>query len=198
MKKSAWIVAGIMGATCFTGGALAADDTVKGEKTSQKYEQGRTLEKMGKVTPVDQITGMVVKTSTGEELGKVQQLLVAADQGRIAYVVLAAGGILGIGESQYIIPFSALRQDAAGKHFTLNMDTQKLKDGPKYAERNLDDPKFGQEVHSYYGVTPYWTEQGIQQRPGIERMDGERMPQDNMRMRNEGEGMKQGTQENKQ
>jgi len=197
MKRSAWIVAGIMGATCFTGGALAADDMMKGEKASQEYEQGRTLEKLGKVTPADRITGMLVKNAAGEELGKVQQLLVAADQGRIAYVILASGGILGVGENQYIVPFSALRQDASGKHFTLNMDTQKLKDGPKFAERKLDDPKFGQEVHSYYGVSPYWTEEGAQQRQWKQRVDAEKMHQ-NMMMKEEGEGMKRGMQKNKQ
>lgn len=196
MKKSALIVAGIMGATCFTSGALAADDMMKGEKASQRYEQGRSLEKSGKVMRADQINGMQVKNAAGEDLGEVKQILIAADQGRIAYVILASGGILGVGEDQYIVPFSSLRQDASGKHFTLNMDTQKLKDGPKYTETKLADPKFGQEVHSYYGVSPYWTEEGTQQRQWKERVDAEKMHQDMMK-KDDGEGMMRGTQENK-
>ncbi|MHB8764041.1 MAG: PRC-barrel domain-containing protein [Deferrisomatales bacterium] len=205
MKKSALIVAGIMGATCFTGGALASDDMKKGEKASQNYEQGRSLEKFGKVIRADKINGMQVKNAAGEDLGEVQQILIDADQGRIAYVILASGGVLGVGEDQYIVPFSSLRQNASGEHFTLNMDTQKLKDGPKYAERRLDDPKFGQQVHSYYGVSPYWTEAGAQQRQWNERNErndrvgAEKMNQDNMMMMmKDGEGMKRGTQENKQ
>lgn len=210
MKSTAWILAGLMGATCLIGSAFAADDVKKGETASQKAEQKLTMErmgvqpgqtermggqpgyklgKMGKITSATDITGMAVKNAAGEDLGNIKEILVDADQGRVVYLVVASGGILGIGESEYIVPFSVLHKDASAEHFTLAMDTQRIKDGPKFAERRLDDPEFAREVHSYYGVSPWWTEEGARQQQLQERERGEKMMQQE-KMKDEGEGMK--------
>ena len=41
----------------------------------------------------------------GEKLGKVAEIMLAAGRGDIAYVVLARGGVLGIGEVLHALPW---------------------------------------------------------------------------------------------
>ncbi|TRW18261.1 PRC-barrel domain-containing protein [Glacieibacterium frigidum] len=44
-----------------------------------------------------------VKGKDGETLGKIAEIMLTAGQGAIAYVVLARGGVLGVGETLHAI-----------------------------------------------------------------------------------------------
>src|ERR1035437_8694811 len=57
------------------------------------------------------LAGDSVRNSAGEDLGKVNELMVDIPSGRIAYAVLSFGGILGMGNKLFAVPWSALRVD---------------------------------------------------------------------------------------
>lgn len=46
-----------------------------------------------------------VKGSGGETLGKIAEIMLTAGKGAIAYVVLARGGVLGVGETLHAMPW---------------------------------------------------------------------------------------------
>jgi sporulation protein YlmC with PRC-barrel domain len=59
------------------------------------------------------ILGKMVYTDTGEKIGKVEDLIIATDK-HVSYVIIAAGGFVGIGTHNVAIPVSQI-QNQAGK-----------------------------------------------------------------------------------
>ena len=79
--------------------------------------------------------------------------------GRIAYAVLSFGGILGVGDKLFAIPWQAFTVDTAEKRFVLNVDKELLKQAPGFNKSNwpdMTDPAWGAELYGYYGYEPYW------------------------------------------
>lgn len=105
------------------------------------------------------LAGDKVINSKGEKLGKVEDIMIDVDTGRVAYVVLSFGGFMGIGDKLFAIPWQAMRVDERQHCFVLDMDKSRLERAPGFDKSNwpdMSDPAFGSQVHSYYNVTPYW------------------------------------------
>ena len=52
-----------------------------------------------------------IYAANGEKLGKVVEVMIEAGHGRIAYVVMTVGGVLGIGEKLFAVPWGAIIVD---------------------------------------------------------------------------------------
>ncbi len=105
-----------------------------------------------------------VVNTRGEDLGKVEDIMIHIDSGRVAYVVLSFGGILGIGDKLFAIPWEALTLDEDEKHFIMDIDKEKLENAPGFDKDNwpdMADPEFGRGVFSFYGFDePSWISTG--------------------------------------
>jgi sporulation protein YlmC with PRC-barrel domain len=100
-----------------------------------------------------------VKNSAGEDLGKIEDLMIDVNSGRIAYAVLSFGGFLKVGNKLFAIPWQALKLDAVNKQFILGVDKTVLEKAPGFDKDNwpdMADPKFGTSVYKHYGYKPYW------------------------------------------
>ena len=100
-----------------------------------------------------------VTNSSGEELGKIEELMIDHDAGRVAYAVLSFGGFLGFGNKLFAVPWSSLRFSAEEQAFVFNITREKLEKAPGFDKDNWPDaanPDW--DTHVYYGVKPYWEE----------------------------------------
>jgi sporulation protein YlmC with PRC-barrel domain len=105
------------------------------------------------------VLGNRVKNKAGEELGKVEDLIIDPVTNRIAYVILSFGGFLGVGDKLYPAPLNALTLDTVSKEFILDMDKERLKSAPGFDKDkypDLTDQKWGSGVYKFYGYKPYW------------------------------------------
>jgi|GEM_PF-935396 len=68
------------------------------------------------------LLGVGVRSNAGENLGKLNDLLVDAHSGRIVYAVVSTGGVLGVGDTLHAVPFSAVGF-ASDAHENLQVDT---------------------------------------------------------------------------
>lgn len=114
------------------------------------------------------LSGDVVVNQQGEDLGKIEDLLIDFEYGRIAYVVVSFRGFLGIADKLLAIPWDALSMeipwnalypDPKGKKFILDVNKEHLKNAPGFDKDHwpqMADRKWGQHVHNYYGCRPYW------------------------------------------
>ena len=59
------------------------------------------------------LVGKPVVDRRGEEVGRVDRVLIEVRSGRVTAVVIASGGVFGLGERQYIVAWDELRIDAA-------------------------------------------------------------------------------------
>ena len=105
------------------------------------------------------IIGMTVKNHQGEKLGKVDDLSLDVESGRIVQVILSTGGFLGMGNTLTAVPPGALREDAANKVILLDTSRESLKSAPKFDTAKWDEASQSNQVfetYSYYGEQPYF------------------------------------------
>ena len=116
-------------------------------------DQGPGPQLMG----ADTLMGNDVYNSDGEDLGDIKEFMIDMASGRIAYAVLSFGGLLGMGDKLFAVPWGALTLDTINKRFTLNVPKAKLSDAPGFDKDNwpsMADKAWATGVHSFYG-TPY-------------------------------------------
>ncbi len=95
----------------------------------------------------------------GEDLGDIKEFMIDMRTGRIAYAVLSFGGILGMGEKLFAVPWGALKLDTVNERFTLDASKESLKDAPGFDKDHwpsMADSNWANSVHKFYR-TPYTT-----------------------------------------
>ncbi len=103
------------------------------------------------------LIGMTVKNYQDEKLGKVEDLAVDVESGRIVQVILSTGGFIGIGDTLTAVPPGALHHDVANKVLHLDADKEKLKNAPKFEMSKwaeYSDSNHLAEVYRHYGQEP--------------------------------------------
>jgi hypothetical protein len=76
--------------------------------------------------------------------------------GRIAYAVLSFGGVLGLGDKLFAVPWSALALDTVNKRFTLGVPKDTLKDAPGFDKGHwpaMADKSWTGVLHKFYGTS---------------------------------------------
>lgn len=104
------------------------------------------------------LTGDNVKNPQGESLGDLKEIMIDVASGKIAYGVLSFGGVLGMGNKLFAVPWNALTVDQENKQLLLNESKESLKNAPGFDKDNwpsLIDPTYAGQVRDYYarGVT---------------------------------------------
>jgi sporulation protein YlmC with PRC-barrel domain len=105
------------------------------------------------------ILGAKVINTEQEDLGKIEDLVIDARNSRVAYAILSFGGVLGLGDKHFAIPWEALTFDLSQKVAVLDMDKDRLKNAPGFDKDDWPDlanQTWGAEVYDYYGYRPYW------------------------------------------
>lgn len=119
-------------------------------------QPGKTF---GLVLGASTLKGDKVVNQQGEDLGKLEELMIDLDRGRIAYAVLSFGGFLGMGDKLFAIPWQAFGVDTVGKKLVLKADKEILKKATGFDKSNwpnMADPTWGTNVYKYFGYKPYW------------------------------------------
>lgn len=105
------------------------------------------------------LTGDPVVNDAGENLGKLEEIMIDLDSGRVAYVVISFGGVLGVGNKLFAIPWQALRVDTENKEIVLNVSKETLEQAPGFDKDHwpeTSDQTWLGDVYRYYGYEPYW------------------------------------------
>lgn len=100
-----------------------------------------------------------VQNLKGEKLGDIEDLMIDLGTGRIAYAVLSFGGVLGMGNKLFAIPWQAMTLDVDKKAFLLDVNKESLEQAPGFDKDDwpdMSDARWGAGIHTHYGVTPYW------------------------------------------
>jgi sporulation protein YlmC with PRC-barrel domain len=114
-----------------------------------------------RVMSASTLDGDRVKNPQGEDLGKVEDIMIDVPSGRVAYAVLSFGGFLGMGSKLFAIPWTSLTLDEDEKCFVLAADKELLKAAPGFDKDNwpdMADPTWRNQIYTYYGARPYWDE----------------------------------------
>jgi len=101
------------------------------------------------------LTGLNVMNSAGEKLGTVEDIVINLQDGKVQYLALSYGGVLGIGSKYFAVPFNEVRFNH-GKdemYFVLDVPKDKLQSAPGFDKSDwpdFADPKWRNEIETYY------------------------------------------------
>ena len=109
-----------------------------------------------KLMGADTLIGNDVYNRDGEDLGDIKEFMIDMSSGQIGYAVLSFGGLLGLGDKLFAVPWRALTLDTVNQRFTLNVPKARLKDAPGFDKNHwpaMADKAWASGVHSFYGMT---------------------------------------------
>ena len=161
MKRKLQIILSASAASVLAFSALA-QDTPKPNRDGPDYtrdsiSQERRADRLNGAAKASEIIGMTVKNNQGEKLGKVEDLAVDVESGRIVQVILSIGGFIGVGDTLTAVPPGALHHDVSEKVLRLDADQEKLKAAPKFEMSKWAedcDCDHLTEVYRHYGQEP--------------------------------------------
>lgn len=90
------------------------------------------------------LRGDRVRNAAGENLGTIKEIAINLLSGHVAYAVLSFGGVFGIGDKLFTVPWDAVRIDEAEHEFVLDMKRQTLEDAP------------GLDLHNWPSTSDEW------------------------------------------
>ena len=105
------------------------------------------------------LMGDTVKNHQDENIGNLEEIMIDLETGRVAYVVISAGGFLGIGDKYFGIPWEMVGVDTEDKSIVIDLDKETLKDAPGFDKDNWPDSTdmdWLSEVYVYHEVEPFW------------------------------------------
>ncbi len=103
----------------------------------------------------DTLIGDSVVNGQDEDLGDIKEIMLDMRTGQVAYAVLSFGGLLGMGEKLFAVPWQALQLDTINKRFVLNVDKSRLQNAPGFdpnAWPDMSDMGWSNQIHSFYGT----------------------------------------------
>lgn len=92
------------------------------------------------VLPLSNVIGMDVHNKQGEQLGRIDDVVIQRD-GSLAYAVIAHGGFLGMGDNYVAVPWDRLTLDAERQGAVLDVNRQQLDGAKRFEYRNETWPE---------------------------------------------------------
>ena len=136
------------------GGLAAQDlphksDATKGAQSAQLRGTARCK--------ASQLIGCAITNSKNESLGEIEDIVLDGANQRIAYAVVGFGGVLGMGEKYFAMPWRVIevtqRSEDDKPRATLGLDQDTLKAAPGFDQSKWPDmanPTWAKQVDEYY------------------------------------------------
>jgi hypothetical protein len=101
-----------------------------------------------------------ITNSRGENLGQTETFLIDLCYWKVPFIVASFGGIEGLTDKWYVIPFELVPFDTKKKRFLLGVSKSIIQKAPG-VDKNIWGPKnidlrWLSEICRYYNVVPYW------------------------------------------
>lgn len=121
--------------------------------------KGSQVAEKPRVLSASTLSGDPVRNTRGEDLGKIEDFMIDLERGRIAYAVLSFGGVFGVGDKLFAVPWKALTIDTDRHAFLLDVPKERLRNAPGFDKDDWPDitsADWNTQIHSFYGTKPYW------------------------------------------
>jgi sporulation protein YlmC with PRC-barrel domain len=108
-----------------------------------------------------EIIGLPVMNKAGENLGKIDDLVIDMKSGEVRYAALAHGGVASIGSKLFAVPFEKMTfmfgepNKANSRHFMFEVSKDQLEKAPGFDSShwpNVADAQWGTSIDKHYNV----------------------------------------------
>lgn len=118
--------------------------------TGKNYD-GKSANTPVRVLTASSITGDDVENQQGDKIAVIKDIMLNLQNGTIEYVILSAGGFLGLGDKLFALPYQELHLKADKKVFVIDRDKEYIKNAPGF------DQNHWPETNSHYDqINDYW------------------------------------------
>lgn len=157
MTTAPLAIALIVGIT--TGPAASADDA--GQRAKQREQAGKLDAKTaGTNIRASQMMGQNIQNPQGEAVGEINDIVLDAGSGRIRYVAVTYGGLLGVGNKMFAVPYEAFQckadpDDHKKTIVVLDVTEKQLEGASGFDEDhwpNFADRRFTMELDKRYRI----------------------------------------------
>jgi sporulation protein YlmC with PRC-barrel domain len=105
---------------------------------------------------VSTVEDMHVRNTAGEDIGKIKDLVIDVNSGKVLYAALDFGGFLGIGDKLFAVPWHSFQVKGTDKdqYLVLNVTKERLKDAPGFDKNHWPDmasANWAADVDRFYG-----------------------------------------------
>ena len=117
------------------------------------------MKQLSRFVPTNRLKRYDLVNEQGQDLGQVQNFVVDMLAGRIAFVIVAFGGMLGISDKWFAMPWEIMTWSPEKRKFVVDMPTNVFQTAP-----GMHKEKWAEEINSdwlakcylHYGLAPYW------------------------------------------
>jgi sporulation protein YlmC with PRC-barrel domain len=107
------------------------------------------------------VKGTTVYNEGGDKIGTVEDVVLDKRSNQIMFAALGFGGVLGMGEKYYPVPWSLLNYDEDKGGYVVPLSKDRLEQAPAYDLKDLTkhDGSLGtirEQSYSYYNVSRDW------------------------------------------
>lgn len=148
------LIAGIM--ICATTPADEPKQRTKDREQAARLDSKTT----GTSVRVSKLIGQNIQNSQGKEVGEINDIVLDAGSGRIRYVAVTYGGLLGVGNKMFAVPYEAFQcksdpDDHAKTIVVLDVTKEQLDGSEGFDEDhwpNFADSKFTMDLDKRYRI----------------------------------------------
>ncbi|TCC52171.1 PRC-barrel domain containing protein [Kribbella pittospori] len=104
--------------------------------------------------PADDVRGRKVVDRNGDQVGKVDGLIIDEAERRVRFLEVGSGGFLGLGEHKQLVPVEAItRVDEDAVHIA--PERTQVAGGPAYDPDLEPERRYYDDVYTYYDYPPF-------------------------------------------
>lgn len=155
MKKKMIVAAFASALTLPMASTALAQDTETSGASASSTKSAQQQQNRNDMRASD-LMGKSVRNQQGKDLGKVEDVLVNVNSGRVQYTVLSFGGFLGMGDKLFAFPLDAFDRSQQGDELVLNVSEERLKNAEGFDKDNWpnyrEDPSFYERTKRFLGT----------------------------------------------
>jgi sporulation protein YlmC with PRC-barrel domain len=153
MKQKFKSIVGLSAVSVLAFAALAQNPTYSKSERSD-YQQQRLAQpradRLNGAAKASDLIGMTVKNYQDEKIGKVEDLAVDVESGRITQVLLSTGGFSASADTLRAVPSVALHHDVAQKVLHLDTTSEQLQAAPRFTNAEWNEgPQSDRRTEGY-------------------------------------------------
>lgn len=128
-------------------------DVEDAESRRQTLVTAVSIAELQGVLRADELIGRDIRNMENEDLGEIDDVVVATSDAGTSYAIVAYGGFLGIGEEQVAVPLSSLRLTENRDVLVLDISEDAFEAAPRFERddmSSLNDPNWVESNQVYF------------------------------------------------
>jgi sporulation protein YlmC with PRC-barrel domain len=105
------------------------------------------------VLSAQSLIGDEVRNLENQMLGRIEDIMIDVPTGRVAYAVLSFGGVMGMGDKLFALPWQGLRVDDRRRQVIVDVDKAHLRQAPGFDKNDwpdMADLSWSNRVHGFW------------------------------------------------